>query len=158
MKAFLLKVIAGVVLSYSIPLLSFAQTYEAGKDSVQGYILLILAFINWTIIPLLFSIALLFFLINAARYFILQGDQDDGREKAKMLALYGIGAFVFLVSIWGIVNMFVFGLSIGEEGALCPDYLDGWCGSGEASFRLNEGRSGFDYYDSGSDDYFYIGD
>jgi succinate dehydrogenase/fumarate reductase cytochrome b subunit len=158
MKAFLLKVIGGVALFYILPLVSLAQTYEAGKDDIQGYILLILQFINWTILPLLFSIALLFFLINAARYFILQGDKEDGREKAKLLALYGIGAFVFLVSIWGIVNMFIFGLGIGGETAKCPDYLGDWCKSSSAVFRLQDERRGFDYYGSGSDDYFYIGD
>jgi len=156
MKAFLLKVLAGAALLYTLPLASFAQSFEPGKDSVQGYILLILQFINWTLIPLLFSIALLFFLINAARYFILEGDSDGGREKAKTLALYGIGAFVFLVSIWGIVNMLVFGLGIGNDEAMCPDYLENWCGSGAAQYRLEDNtRQGYDYYGSGSDDYYY---
>lgn len=160
MKAFLLKVLTMLGLSSLLPLFTFAQSFESSKDSVQGYILLILQFINWTLIPLLFSLALLFFLINAARYFILEGDSDGGRDKAKQLALYGIGAFVFLVSIWGIVNMLVFGLGIGDDEAMCPDYLEDWCGSGfnnaPSGFNLFDlERDGFDYYDQGSDDYFY---
>ena len=143
MKAFLLKVLVGVILT--LPLASFAQSLEANKDSVQGYIVLVLQFINWTLLPLLFSIALLFFLINAARYFIIEGDNDGAREKARTLALYGIGAFVFLVSIWGIVNMFVFGLGIGQEESMCPDYLDDWCGSGfeDSTFYLDIGNYGY---------------
>lgn len=139
MKAFLLKMLVGI--SLTLPLASLAQSLEANKDSVQGYIVLILQFINWTLLPLLFSVALLFFLINAARYFIIGGDDDGSREKARRLALYGIGAFVFLVSIWGIVNMFVFGLGIGQEEAMCPDYLDNWCGGGfrESTFYLDLG-------------------
>ncbi len=149
MKAFLLKVLPGVSALYLLlPIASFAQSFEPGKDSAQGYILLILQFINWILIPLLFSIALLFFLINAARYFIMEGDSDGGREKARTLALYGIGAFVILVSFWGIVNMFVFGLGIGYDEAMCPDYLGNWCRSGVE-------RSGFDYFGPGSDDYLY---
>lgn len=113
----------------------------ASQDSVQGYILWILQFINFILLPLLFSIALLFFLINAARYFIFKGDSDSDREKARTLALYGIGAFVFLVSIWGLVNMFVSGLGIDSTEAICPDYLDDWCTSKYESDPWGEGTS-----------------
>lgn len=127
MKAFVLKVLVGSFLLYILPLATFAQSYGASKDSVQGYIALILQFINYVLLPLLFSIALLFFLINVARYFILKGANESDREKARVLALYGIGAFVILVSFWGIVNMFVNGLRIADTEARCPDYLGDWC-------------------------------
>lgn len=110
---------------FLLPITAFGA--QANKDSLQGYILLILRFINNTILPLIFSIALLFFLINAGRYFILQGAESEGKEKAKRLALYGIAGFVLMVSIWGIVNMFVFGLGIYDDRAICPEYLDDWC-------------------------------
>lgn len=106
---------------------AFAQSFEANHDTVQGYIVSILQFINFILLPLLFSIALLFFLVNMARYFILKSDNDGEREKARMLALYGVGAFVILVSMWGIVNMFVSGLEIDDDRARCPDYLGDWC-------------------------------
>jgi len=114
-----------ILVTSLLPAVSYAQ--YANKDSVQGYILLIISFINNAVLPLIFAIALLFFLVNAARYFILEGDDSAGREKARTMALYGIGAFVIIVSIWGIVNMFVYGLGIGDNEAICPDYLDGWC-------------------------------
>lgn len=101
----------------------------AAASDVQGYLRLGLLFINNVIIPLLFSIALLFFLVNAARYFIIGGGDSDSQAKAKLLALYGIGAFVFLVSIWGIVNMLVSGLGFRDTRARCPDYLGNWCQS-----------------------------
>lgn len=134
MKAFLLKVAAGVGLLYVLPMISLAQQYEAGKDSIQGYLILILQFINNVLLPILFSLALLFFLINVARYFIIKGANDADRAKARVLALYGIGAFVFLVSIWGIVNMFVSGLGIDNDRAMCPDYLGDWCETGFDSY------------------------
>jgi succinate dehydrogenase/fumarate reductase cytochrome b subunit len=104
------------------PSLTFAQ--QAGKDSVQGYLVMIGLFINNTILPLIFTIALLFFLVNAARYFVFGGANEDGQDKARRMALYGIGAFVFLVSIWGIVNMLVSGLGIQRNESLCPDFLE----------------------------------
>ena len=116
-----------------------------GKDTVQGYLVLIMLFINNVILPLLFSIALLFFLINAARYFVFGGADSGSQEKARLMALYGIGAFVFLVSIWGIVNMLVSGLDLRNTAADCPDYFrnfGGVCGnsnsgSGNGGFLIN---------------------
>jgi hypothetical protein len=107
----------------------------AGKDSVQGYLVSILLFINRVLLPFIFGIALLFFLVNTARYFIIGAADEENQQKAKLLALYGIGAFVFLVSIWGIVNMFTSSLNIDRENALCPDYVSncregGWFGGG----------------------------
>jgi succinate dehydrogenase/fumarate reductase cytochrome b subunit len=99
----------------------------AGKHSIQGYLGLAIIFINNVILPLLFSVALLFFLVNATRYFVLKSGESEGRETARRLALYAIGAFVFLVSLWGIVNMIVYGLGFDENQAPCPDYLRDKC-------------------------------
>lgn len=121
------KTLIALLSFFVLFLSSEAFAAEANKETLQGYIVSILQFINFILLPLLFAIALLFFLVNMARYFILKGDNGPDREKAKTLALYGIGAFVFLVSIWGIVNMFVNGLEINNEGPRCPDYLGDWC-------------------------------
>jgi hypothetical protein len=122
------------VLASKLVLGVFATLYSqialaAAASDVQGFLRLTLLFINNVIIPLLFSIALLFFLVNAARYFIIGGSDSDNQKKAKTMALYGIGAFVFLVSIWGIVNMLVVGLGFRDTRARCPDYLGNWCES-----------------------------
>ncbi len=99
----------------------------------QGIIKSLGVFINNTLIPLLFGIALLFFLFNIARYFIIDAENKDSRDKAKNSALYGIAAFVLLVSIWGIVNMFVSSLGITGSEAICPDYLGEWCDQSPSS-------------------------
>lgn len=145
----LLLIVALSSLSYS----PYAFAAQASKDSVQGYIVAILLFINFVVLPLIFSIALLFFLINAARYFIIEGADKDGREKARKLALYGIGGFVFLVSIWGIVNLFVNGLGISDDTAICPDYLEDWCYS---SYQSKGSGGSFNLFDSGSFDESYF--
>lgn len=129
-KAFTPLLTKGYILLYAVVLLlntSIAFAAYGNKDTLQGYIVLVMQFINYTLLPVIFGIALLFFLVNAARYFIIEGADSEGREKAKKLALYGIGAFVFLVSIWGIVNMLVGGLGFGNGDVLCPDYLGDIC-------------------------------
>ena len=81
-------------------------------------------FINNVIMPFLFGLALLFFLWNAFRFFILEASDKGGHENAKQLMIYGIGAFVLLVSIWGIVNFLISGLGIGGGAPIRPDYVD----------------------------------
>jgi len=92
-------------------------------NSLQEFIIGVSTFINNVLLPFLFALALLFFMYNAFRFFILEGDEKDGREKAKRMALYGVLAFVFLVSIWGIVNLLVNGLGLYGNYPLNPDYL-----------------------------------
>lgn len=97
--------------------------------TLQGYLIDIVSFINGTIIPFLFAIALLFFLVNVVRYFIVGGDDKEARAQARQLAIYGILAFVILVSIWGIVNLILAGFDLEGQynPAFCPDYMEGWC-------------------------------
>ncbi len=138
----------GLVASYG-PLVLGA---EAGKDSVQGYLILIMLFINGVIMPILFGIALLFFFVTALRFFTIGGHESEGRDKAKKLALYGIGSLVFILSLWGIVVMLVDGLGFDRDESICPDYLEGWCDSAPA------GGGSIYYYGSESDSYDYYSD
>lgn len=111
--------IAGFFLIF--PLVSFAQTTS---DSLQGFIWAIGSFINTVLIPFVFALALLTFLFNVGRYYILDGDKEESRAKAKQTAIYAIIGFVFLVSIWGIVNMLVSSLNLGRNSAVVPDYIE----------------------------------
>jgi len=137
-KGFIIA-LAGLLASYG-PLTLAA---EAGKDSVQGYLILIMLFINNVVLPIIFGIALLFFLVNIIRFFIIGGHDSDGQEKARKLALYGILSLVFILSLWGIVMMFVESFGFERDESICPDYLEKWC------------TGGYDYYGSGSEDYMY---
>ena len=102
------------------------SSINAETDSLADYIVRIGVFINVALLPFLFGIALLVFLFNIVRYYINR-DNVDERERAQRVAIYGIAAFVFLVSLWGIVNLFVGGLGFDREASLCPDYLGNWC-------------------------------
>lgn len=91
--------------------------------SIQDYLVSITFFINDALLPVLFALALLFFVFNSFRFFILGHNESDAKEKAKQLAIYGIAAFVLLVSIWGIVNLIVYGLDISGDYPVTPDYF-----------------------------------
>ena len=93
-------------------------------NSLQAFLAQIILFLNYVIIPLLIALAFLFFIWNAARFFIFESGSEEGRSKAKRLMLYGILAFVFIVSLWGIVNLLVSAFGIDQENSILPDYIE----------------------------------
>ncbi len=90
--------------------------------NIQTFLGDILTFLDKIIFPLLFALAFLFFIWNATRYFIIGGANEESQVKAKRLAFWGIAAFVFIMSLWGIVNLFVGGLGFGTSTVIFPDY------------------------------------
>ena len=105
-----------VLLLIALPLVTFAQ-------GIDDYITTLATFLNNIVVPVLFSIAFLMFLINITRYFILEGASEEGREKAKRNALWGILAFVLLISLWTLTTLLLDGLRLSRDDAICPDYL-----------------------------------
>lgn len=113
-----------VYLRYMKRILSYTSTllllpFFAYAQSLQGVFKNILTFINSALIPFIIGIAFLFFVINTIRYFVIGAANEDSREKAKALAIYGVMAFVFITVFWGIVNLF--SSSIGLEGKTAPE-------------------------------------
>lgn len=120
------------------PVFAATYYYAGNKETIPGYIVLIMQFVNDLLLPFIFSIALLFFLVNVVRFFILEGED---REHAREFALYGIAAFVIMVSLWGVVNLLVDGLGFNGDQAICPDYLTDWCNNGSGGNYGNSGGS-----------------
>ena len=67
-------------------------------------------FIDNILIPLVFTFALFLFMWGMFRFFIFGAHSEDDRSKGRQLILWGIIGMVFMVSIWGIVNIFAEGL------------------------------------------------
>lgn len=99
---------AGVVLLPLAPMVALAQFGE-----INTFIGRITTFINNTLIPLVFAIALLVFIWGMFRLFIHKNAEEA--EQGKQLAVYAIVAFVLMVSIWGIVNLIAGGLGFSGE-------------------------------------------
>ena len=112
---------------FLIPAVTFAA---AGDGSLQGLISGIGGFINEVLIPFTLGVAFLIFIINAVRFFVIGGDNTESQENAKSLALYGVGAFVLILSLWGLVNLLSNGFGLNEGPcvggqAVQSDYLYG---------------------------------
>jgi hypothetical protein len=104
--------------------LTFGPEAALAQYTAQEYAVRLGGFLARIILPLLFSIAFLFFIYNTAKYFIFHGDEESSREEGKRNALYSVAAFVFLISIWFIVGLLTQGLGLNERRSICADYFD----------------------------------
>jgi hypothetical protein len=110
----------------AFPLVAFAQV-----TSVQTFGTALIGFVNGTLLPFLFSVALLIFIYHVIRYFIVNPDNEKERESARRYAIYSILAFVLMTSVWGVVNLIVGGTGLGQSEPICPDsvpafFCDSW--------------------------------
>ncbi len=106
-----MKKIGFVIGLLVLPNITFAQA------TINSFLINVVAFIDTVIIPFMFGVAFLVFVINAIRYFVVQSNNEEGREKAKALISYSLLAFVLLIVFWGIINLLV--SSLGLE---CDNY------------------------------------
>lgn len=65
----------------------------------------IVPFVDVVIIPLLYALAFLFFLVGVARYFVTESEEK--RKEARQFALWGIIGLVVIFGVWGIVRIFL---------------------------------------------------
>lgn len=110
------NILPATTLLFFLPLIAQARSF-------QDLLTNTLAFLNNTVIPFLIGIAFLFFVFNAIRFFVFNGTNQEGREKAKALALYGILAFVLIITFWGIVRMFSSSIGLDECDPIESDYV-----------------------------------
>ena len=64
----------------------------------------IVTFVNTSVVPLIYALAFLFFLIGMVRFFFL-GDSEENRQKGKSFMIWGVITFVVMFSVWGIVRL-----------------------------------------------------
>lgn len=62
--------------------------------------------INTFVIPLLVSLAVIFFLINILRYFFIESG-EEAKQKGQQAILFGLIGIAVIFSLWGLINLFV---------------------------------------------------
>jgi len=112
MKYYPLLALALVFIA-TVPSIAFAQA------DIQKLIGGVVGFINGSLIPFLIGITFFVLAYSAIRYFVIESNSEDGREKAKNLAYYSILAFVFVIIFWGIINLLT--TSLGLDGCAQPE-------------------------------------
>ena len=71
----------------------------------------IVPIVDLAVMPLLYALAFILFLIGIVRYFFFAG--EEGREKGKQLMLWGIIGLVVIFSVWGIVKLLLATFNLG---------------------------------------------
>ena len=77
----------------------------------------ILYLINYVFVPVLFAVAFLVFLYGVANAYIFSGGDEEARKKGHHLILWGIIAFVVMISLWGLVNVVASTFGLAGYGA-----------------------------------------
>lgn len=108
---------------FAVPALAFAQQTGQGSsqlnlDNLKGVIDQILGFIDSTVVPVIFAVAFIVFLWGMVNYFIIGANNEEKRTAGKNLILWGLIAFVVMISLWGIVKIFTG--TLGFEGETKP--------------------------------------
>lgn len=107
--------------SFLAPVAVFAQS--ANFSYLNGLASQILAFINNFLVPLVFALAALVFFWGVFQYFILGAGNEEKREIGRSYMLYGIGGFVLMVALWGIVQLVItiFGFNVSQDIQIIPN-------------------------------------
>ena len=92
---------------FALPLVASAQA-----QTFKSFTAKVVDLINSAVVPLIYALAFLVFIIGMVRFFFLGG--EEGREKGKKFMLWGIIGFVVLFSVWGIVNLLLTALPGGS--------------------------------------------
>jgi len=96
------------------PLIALAQATSGQGDfgGVGNIFRSATVFINSTLIPLVFALALLVFFYGIFKYFILGGGDEGSRAEGRQLMLWAIIGFVVMASLYGIIALISGGLGI----------------------------------------------
>ena len=78
----------------------------------------IINIINGILVPVLFAVAFIVFLYGIARAYIFSGGDPEKVKDGHRLLMWGLIAFVVMISIWGLVN--VVANTFGLAGSFAP--------------------------------------
>lgn len=96
--------------TFALPAFAFAATFNSIAAQVQDLLNLL--------IPILITLAVIYFFWGLANYILNSGDTEK-KEEGRNIMIWGIVALFVMVSIWGLVGLIgsTFGIQQGGSGA-----------------------------------------
>lgn len=79
--------------------------FACGAGNICRVASTIIFIINNVLVPVLFAIAFIVFLYGIAKSYIFSVGDEEAVKKGHKLILWGIIAFVVMISVWGLVNV-----------------------------------------------------
>lgn len=113
------------LLSLSLAPVALAQNGAIEPVVFNKTIFTIIKFLNDVVIPFLLAIGFFMFVVGVIRYFVIGGADPDSQKQAKTLAIYSVGAFVFILTFWALVNLVASGVGLVKDPSeySVPDYM-----------------------------------
>lgn len=105
------------------PLIALAQA-DAGRGDFGRFgnvFKSLVLFINSTLIPLIFALAILMFFYGIFKFFILGGGDESSRAEGRQLMLWAVIGFVVMASLYGIIEIISGGLGISSGTVQLPN-------------------------------------
>ncbi len=115
-----MKKFAYLSAAFLLPVFAFAQ---ANRD-ITDLGATVIGIINTVIVPLIFALAFVVFIWGVFKFFILGGSDSEARESGKGLMIWGLIGFFVMVSVWGLVNLFVNTFDLNQEAPSRSDLPD----------------------------------
>jgi len=92
-----------LALLFTFPHFAYAQTN--GPRDLQGVVQLFIDFNLILLIPIAFTLGLLYFMWRGATY-IFHADSEEGKTEGKRILTWGVIALFIMSSFWGIIKLF----------------------------------------------------
>lgn len=97
------KIIYGLLASS--PVLALAQTPGEilGSGGLGGFGTTVVQFLNNTVIPVLFAVAIVYFIYGVVKFVMAAGDEEKVKE-GKSAMIWGIIGLVVIISVFGLIT------------------------------------------------------
>ena len=102
MKKYFTKLLVLFSFTLILPLVSFAQ--NTPPADLAGFFGIITSLLGNAIIPLIFTIAFMFFVWGVVQY-VLYPDDEGKKEKGRQFMIWGLIALTVMFSVWGLVSI-----------------------------------------------------
>ena len=84
---------------------SFA--HAAAPGSLRELAAFVVTMTNTVVTPIVFAVAFVLVVYGLVQFFFLKGPDPEARKEGLDLALWGLVAFMFMLTFFGLVNLFV---------------------------------------------------
>lgn len=78
---------------------------NTSTNKLSDYLNYFTTCIGASVIPFIFSIAVLTFIWGVVKFFIINADEEAKRQEGKQFMLWGVIALAVMISVWGLVNI-----------------------------------------------------